>query len=283
VTTERGSATIKDVAAAAGVGIATVSRVFSGTGAVSERTRERVLAAARELDYRPSALGRGLRLRRSGGIGLVVPDVTDPFCAGLIDGVLACARSLGEHLVLDAAHGDPAREAEIVDRLVEQRLAGVIALPAASGSGAGWRAAVRSGARVVFADRALPGLHEIPAVLADDRSGVRTLVEYLVGLGHRRIAFLGAAAPGAAAGVRERAFRDTLAELGVRGPPATPPTPPRPACCSGAPTSPPCWPPGTCSARRRCWWPASWTCGSPPTCRSRWWTTCRGRSCATRR
>ncbi|GLZ11803.1 LacI family transcriptional regulator [Actinomadura sp. NBRC 104425] len=215
MTSERGSATIKDVAAAAGVGIATVSRVFSGTGAVSERTRERVLAAARELDYRPSALGRGLRLRRSGGIGLVVPDVTDPFCAGLIDGVLACARSLGEHLVLDAAHGDPAREAEIVDRLVEQRLAGVIALPAASGSGAAWRAAVRSGARVVFADRALPGLHELPAVLADDRSGVRTLVEYLVGLGHRRIAFLGAAAPGAAAGVRERAFRDTLAELGV--------------------------------------------------------------------
>ncbi|QXJ19861.1 LacI family DNA-binding transcriptional regulator [Actinomadura graeca] len=227
------SATIKDVAAAAGVGIATVSRAFSGAGSVSASTRERVLAAARELDYRPSALGRGLKLRRSGGIGLIVPDVTDPFCAELVAGVLACARTLGEHVIVDAAHGDPAREAEIVDRLVEQRVDGVIAMPA--GRDADWRAAARVCSSVVFADRVLPGLPEIPAVLADDAGGVRSLVEYLVGLGHRRIGFLGAAPPAPSAtataaasaaappggppgpppGVRERAFRDTLAQLRV--------------------------------------------------------------------
>jgi LacI family transcriptional regulator len=212
---QRRSATIKDVAAAAGVGIATVSRVFSGTGSVSAATRERVLAAARELDYRPSALGRGLKLRRSGGIGVVVPDVTEPFCAELVAGVLACARSLGEHVILDAAHGDPAREAEIVDRFVEQRVDGIIAVPA--GTKAAWRAAAGIGASVVFADRVPPGLRDVPAVLADDRAGVRTLTEYLVGLGHRRIAFLGAAPHGADPGVRERAFRDTLRDLGVSG------------------------------------------------------------------
>ncbi|MBT2211863.1 LacI family DNA-binding transcriptional regulator [Actinomadura sp. NEAU-AAG7] len=218
--TQPRSATIKDVAAAAGVGIATVSRVFSGTGSVSAATRERVLAAARELDYRPSALGRGLKLRRSGGIGLIVPDVTDPFCAELVAGVLACARTLGEHVIVDAAHGDPAREAEILDRLVEQRVDGVIAVPA--GREADWRAAARVCSSVVFADRVLPGLPEIPAVLADDAGGVRSLVEYLVGLGHRTIAFLGAAPPGVPReepgtplGVRERAFRDTLAQLRV--------------------------------------------------------------------
>ncbi|WP_395110085.1 LacI family DNA-binding transcriptional regulator [Actinomadura sp. SCN-SB] len=214
--TER-AATIKDVAAAAGVGIATVSRVFSGTGSVGAETRERVLAAARELDYRPSALGRGLKLRRGGGIGVVVPDVTDPFYAELVAGVLSCARSLGEHVIVDAAHGDPSREAEIVDRLAEQRVDGIIAVPA--GDAAAWHSAARVGAGVVFADRVLPGLPEIPAVLADDRAGVRTLTEYLVGLGHRRIAFLGAALPGAPPGgpveVRERAFRDTLRALGV--------------------------------------------------------------------
>ncbi|MEV5830648.1 LacI family DNA-binding transcriptional regulator [Spirillospora sp. NPDC052242] len=210
---ERRSATIKDVAAAAGVGIATVSRVFSGTGAVADATRERVLAAARELDYRPSALGRGLKLRRSGGIGLIVPDVTDPFCAELVAGVLACARTLGGHVIVDAAHGDAEREAEIVDRFVEQRVDGIIACPA--GETADWRAAARVCSSVVFADRVLPGLAEIPTVLADDAGGVRSLAEYLVGLGHRRIAFLGAAAPGGEPGVRERAFRDTLARLGV--------------------------------------------------------------------
>lgn len=205
-------ATVKDVAASAGVGIATVSRVFSGTGSVGAATRERVLAAARELDYRPSALGRGLKLRRSGGIGLIVPDVTDPFRAELVAGVLACARSLGEHVIVDAAHGDPAREAEIVERLIEQRVDGIIAVPA--GDRADWRAAARVCSSVVFAGRVLPGLPEIPSVLADDTGGVRSLTEYLAGLGHRRIGFLGGA-PGAAAGVRERAFRDTLAQLGV--------------------------------------------------------------------
>ncbi|MFA1547142.1 LacI family DNA-binding transcriptional regulator [Actinomadura chokoriensis] len=209
---QRRTATIKDVAAAAGVGIATVSRVFSGTGSVSAATRERVLAAAGELDYRPSALGRGLKLRRSGGIGLIVPDVTDPFHADLVAGVLACARGLGEHVIVDAAYGDPAREAEIVERLVEQRVDGIIAVPA--GARADWRAAARVCSSVVFADRMLPDLPEIPAVLADDAGGVRSLTEYLAGLGHRRVGFLGGA-PGAPAGVRERAFRDTLAQLGV--------------------------------------------------------------------
>nr|WP_051712385.1 LacI family DNA-binding transcriptional regulator [Spirillospora albida] len=207
------AATIKDVAAAAGVGIATVSRVFSGTGAVAAGTRERVLAAAADLGYRPSALGRGLRTARSGGIGLIVPDVTDPFCAELTAGVLACARTLGGHVVVDAAHGDPAREAEILDRLVEQRVDGIIAVPA--GDESGWRGAARVCPRLVFADRALPGLPEVPAVLADDAGGVRALVEYLAGLGHRRIAYLGAAAPGATPGVRERAFRDAHAPAGL--------------------------------------------------------------------
>ncbi|TYB41415.1 LacI family DNA-binding transcriptional regulator [Actinomadura chibensis] len=209
---ERRPATVKDVAASAGVGVATVSRVFSGAGSVSAPTRERVLAAARALDYRPSALGRGLKLRRSGGIGLVVPDVTDPFCAELVAGVLACARTLGEHVIVDAAGGDPAREAEIVERLVEQRVDGIIALPA--GDEADWRGAARVCSSVVFAGRTLPGMPDVPSVLADDAGGVRVLTEYLAGLGHRRIGFLGAT-PGGPSRVRERAFRGTLGRLGV--------------------------------------------------------------------
>ncbi|MFI0409021.1 LacI family DNA-binding transcriptional regulator [Actinomadura sp. 3N508] len=216
--TDRRPATIKDVAASAGVGIATVSRVFSGTGSVSAATRERVLAAARALDYRPSALGRGLKLRRGGGIGLIVPDVTDPFCAALVAGVLACARTFGEHVIVDAADGDPAREAEIVERLAEQRVGGIIAMPA--GDEADWRGAARVCSSVVFAGRALQeppgpsGAPDVPSVLADDAGGVRAVTEYLAGLGHRRIAFLGAV-PGGPPRVRERAFRATLAQLGV--------------------------------------------------------------------
>src|SRR5690606_17215274 len=124
--------TIKDVAEAAGVGVATVSRVLSG-GSASAQTRERVLAAAARLDYHPSALGRNLRRQRTGGVGLLVPDITDGFYARLTDGVLACARSYGEPVTVGVTGDDPEREAELIGALIEQSMDRVIAVPAADG------------------------------------------------------------------------------------------------------------------------------------------------------
>ncbi|MEV4099892.1 LacI family DNA-binding transcriptional regulator [Nonomuraea sp. NPDC049649] len=225
-------ATIKDVAEAAGVGIATVSRVLSG-GSASPETRERVLAVAAQLDYRPSATGRNLRQRRTGGLGLLVPDVTDTFFGRLADGVLAYARSAGEPVVLAATGADPEQESEMIGMLLEQSVDRVVAVPA--GDAETWRPAVRAGMTVVFADRlplesadgaepdddapdrdlllldglpvaAPPRPLDAPAVLADDRSGIRTAVRYLTGLGHRRIAYLGG--PGHHG--RVEAFREAL-------------------------------------------------------------------------
>ncbi|MEQ4721393.1 LacI family DNA-binding transcriptional regulator [Nonomuraea sp. B19D2] len=208
-------ATIKDVAEAAGVGVATVSRVLSG-GSASPATRERVLAVAAQLDYRPSALGRNLRQRRTGGMGLLVPDLTDTFYGQLAEGVLACARSAGEPVVLGSTGGDPEQEADLIGMLLEQSVDRLIAVP--SGDAETWAPAIRAGMTVVFADRlpvqpshddagaaaiadlmALDGLSpapkarplDVPAVVADDRAGIRTAVRYLRGLGHKRIAFLG--------------------------------------------------------------------------------------------
>jgi LacI family transcriptional regulator len=198
--------TIKDVAEAAGVGLATVSRVLSG-GSASAETRERVLAAAARLDYRPSALGRNLRRQRSGGIGLLVPDITDSFYARLTDGVLSCARSYGEPVTIGVTGDDPEQEAELIGTLIEQSMDRVIAVP--SGDGETWAPALRAGLNVVFADRQVRD--DVPGVVADDRAGVRTAVEYLVGLGHKKIAFL------ARHGQSQRvaAFTDTLTSLGV--------------------------------------------------------------------
>ncbi|WP_433517522.1 LacI family DNA-binding transcriptional regulator [Nonomuraea sp. CA-143628] len=228
-------ATIKDVAEAAGVGVATVSRVLSG-GSASPETRERVLAVAAHLDYRPSALGRNLRQRRTGGMGLFVPDLTDTFYGQLAEGVLACARSAGEPVVLGSTGDDPEQEAELVGMLLEQSVDRVIAVP--SGGAETWAPAIKAGMTVVFADRLpsdvasdapsdrdlvsrgvsdlmlLDGLPpasrarplDVPAVLADDRAGIRTAVRYLRGLGHRRIAFLG----GPGHGRRVAAFREAV-------------------------------------------------------------------------
>ncbi|RSN10318.1 LacI family transcriptional regulator [Nonomuraea sp. WAC 01424] len=233
-------ATIKDVAEAAGGGAVTVSRVLSG-GSASASTRERVLAVAAQLDYRPSALGRNLRQRRTGGLGLLVPDLTDTFYGQLSEGVLACARSSGEPVVMGSTGGDPEQEAELIGMLLEQSVDRVIAVP--SGDAETWAPAVRAGMTVVFADRLPPeavreeendrdpaehalddlllldGLAarprvpesaarplDVPAVLADDRAGIRTAVRYLRGLGHRRIAFLG----GPGHDRRAAAFREAV-------------------------------------------------------------------------
>ena len=73
-------ASIGDVAKRAGVSLGTASRAINGNPAVSPQLRERVLAAAAELDYRPNALARALRSSRTHSLGLIVPDVTNPFC-----------------------------------------------------------------------------------------------------------------------------------------------------------------------------------------------------------
>ncbi|GIH71421.1 LacI family DNA-binding transcriptional regulator [Sphaerimonospora thailandensis] len=202
--------TIKDVAEAAGVGVATVSRVLSG-GSASAQTRERVLAAAARLDYHPSALGRNLRRQRTGGIGLLIPDITDAFYAKLTDGVLSCARSYGEPVTVGVTGDDPEREAELIGALIEQSMDRVIAVPSRDGETAGetWAPALRAGLNVVFADRRVRA--DVPSVVADDAAGVLTAMEYLIGLGHRKIAFL--ARHGQSR--RVAAFTDALTSLGV--------------------------------------------------------------------
>lgn len=202
--------TIKDVAEAAGVGVATVSRVLSG-GSASAQTRERVLAAAARLDYHPSALGRNLRRQRTGGIGLLVPDITDAFYSRLTDGVLACARSYGEPVTVGVTGDDPEREAELIGILIEQSMDRVIAVPSRDEEAAGetWAPALRAGLNVVFVDRR--GRPDVPSVVADDAAGVLTAMEYLIGLGHKKIAFLTRHGQSQ----RVAAFTEALASLGV--------------------------------------------------------------------
>nr|BFE81181.1 hypothetical protein GCM10020093_037820 [Planobispora longispora] len=166
-----------------------------------------MLNAATQLDYRPSALGRNLRQRRSGGIGLLVPDITDSFYGRLADGVLACARSAGEPVVLGTTGDDAEREAEQIGMLLEQGVERVVAVPA--GNAEIWEPTLRTGLTMVFAHRPVTARDDVPAVLADDRAGVRTAVDYLTGLGHRRIAYLG----GPGQGQRVAAFRQSVGAL----------------------------------------------------------------------
>lgn len=205
--------TIKTIAAAAGVGVGTVSRVLSGRGYVSLDTRAKVEEAVRELRYRPSAIGRGLKEQRTKNIGLLVADVSNSYYGDFAKGVLAEARHLDRHVVVGSSDDDAAAEREYVELFLEQRVEGIIAFPSSENL-AVWREAQELGVNLVFADRVLEGL-DVPSVVVDNHDGAYALTEYLIVLGHRRIGYLGGPREVSSGREREQGYRDAHADAGL--------------------------------------------------------------------
>ena len=201
-------ATIDDVAARSGVSTATVSRVLSGSVPARPETRERVLAAARELDYRPSGVARALKRQETRTLGLVITDITNPFYPQIVRAVEAAAHARGYGIVLADGGDDPARELEHIDRLVEQRVDGIVV----ASSRMTRRHAERLHATavpVVLINDSVPG-SGLPTVTTAHRLGSRMAAEHLVELGHRRIGHIGAPADQASAAQRRQGVRDAL-------------------------------------------------------------------------
>lgn len=119
-------ATIKDVARIAGVSIATVSRVVNNGPKVGEKTRNRVLKIMQEIDYTPNANARALVTQKNTTIGVVIPDLTDPFFASLANGVNKIARQENMQVLLSNSQVDAASEREAIDLLLERRCDAVV-------------------------------------------------------------------------------------------------------------------------------------------------------------
>jgi LacI family transcriptional regulator, galactose operon repressor len=188
-------ASLADISRRAGVSIATASRVLNGSAhPVSDSTRERVLAAAEELGYRPSELARALVKRTSRIVGVIVGDIVDPYFAEIARGVEDVAARVGYLTMVCNAERRPAAELAHLGVLLDYHAAGVVF----AGSGyedmhetKALRNAVESlqagGAAVVaLAARDF----DCPSVLVDNRAAARDATEHLLGLGHRRIAFV---------------------------------------------------------------------------------------------
>ena len=156
-------ATIRDVADAAAVSVAAVSRVLND-GPVAEATRARVLDAIERLDYRPRTAARELRAARPSTLGLVLADLANPFFAQLADRIVWEARARGAQVVLLTTREDARFEDEAIQALSSRRVAGVIATPTAANSPA-WSRLAELGTRLVFVDRAVEGV-------AADRVGI---------------------------------------------------------------------------------------------------------------
>ncbi|MFD7164376.1 LacI family DNA-binding transcriptional regulator [Streptomyces violascens] len=204
---------IKDVAAEAGVSVATVSRVLNSHPSVSEAARARVLAAVETLGYRPNAVARSLRTDQTRTLGLVISDVLNPYFTELARSVEEAARALGYSVIIGNADERPELQDHHVRTLLDRRIDGLLVSPTDGGSPLMLEAA-RGGTPMVFVDRWIPGI-DVPVVRADGRAAIRDLVAHLHRLGRRRLAIIAGPAATTTGSERVEAFRAALGEHGI--------------------------------------------------------------------
>lgn len=180
-------ARIKDVAKRAGVSVASVSRVLAGHTGVTEATRQRVLAAVQELDYRPDLAARRLRSRRTDTIGLIVSDIRNPFFTEVSRAVEDVAYQHRMRVILCNADEDPDKEALYLDLMRDENVSGVILSPTLP-TLAGFRSSDYP-FPVVLVDRCERET-AADAVVLDNVDAAHRLTAHLIDRGHRRIAFI---------------------------------------------------------------------------------------------
>ncbi len=206
--------TIKDVAARAGVSFTTVSHVLNGTRRVSEESRWRVERAVAELGYVPSALARSLKTSETHVLGVLVPNITNPFFAELMRGVEDAARGQGYSVFLCNCDDDPARQLGYVQRLLARRVDGLLLANSAAEASTVSGALKQTPVPTVVVDRAVAGL-DADLVRVDNTGGARLATEHLLGLGHRRIACLAGPLAFEVSRARVAGWREALAAAGI--------------------------------------------------------------------
>jgi DNA-binding LacI/PurR family transcriptional regulator len=199
-------ATILDVAARAGVGVGTVSRVLNESSAVSATTRQLVLTAIEELGYQPSSLARNLSLGRSSSVFVVAPILTSPAVTTRLRGVLEALSLTGlDPILLEVANEEQSRDR--FRRIAERgRAEGAVVIDLRP-SPAESAVLLRAGTRCVFVGQDVEGW---PSAWADEAHGTRIATEHLIGLGHRRIAYVGEPESIAASRRRLRGFNSAV-------------------------------------------------------------------------
>jgi LacI family transcriptional regulator len=203
--------TIHDVAARAGVSVATVSRVLNGKEVVREETLRQVLDAAKALSYVPNVAARSLSIRRSQTIGIVLPDVHGEFFSEVIRGVDLAARGASYHILVSGSHSDLGEVLEVLEAM-RGRVDGLVVM-APDAALAPLHEALPSDLPLVLLNSTADGRD---AITIDNYGGALTMMRHLAELGHAHIAFINGPSRNADARERLRGFRDALRGRGVK-------------------------------------------------------------------
>ncbi len=206
--------TIKDVAALAGVSFATVSRALDDRPEISRETKERVRAACRELGYVPNAAARGLTGQATHMLGVVLPDISNPYFSGMVTAIEETAAQNGYRVLLSNSMRNRQRELQGIENFLSRRIDGMI-ISALSPD-------AQAEHRRLLGD--LPCVYmgvnhdeDCSYVMTDNRAGTYASTRYLLRLGHRKLVFLGGRSSSRTRELRLQGFREALAEEGLTG------------------------------------------------------------------
>ena len=204
--------TMADVAREAQVSVATVSRLLNHQDSVRPDTAERVYTAIQKLSYEPNLLARNFRKNESRVILILSPNVTNPYYAHILSGIGDAATELGYSALICNTADDPAREREALEMLKKRRADGAILM--ASSIGCGWLMEYADHYPLVQCCEYDPEV-DIPHVSIDNYVAAQQTMEYLVGLGHRRIAIVSSENEYISTSLRLKGYRDTLEKHGI--------------------------------------------------------------------
>ncbi|MFJ2567380.1 LacI family DNA-binding transcriptional regulator [Streptomyces sp. NPDC087568] len=205
--------TMKDVAARAGVGLKTVSRVVNGEPGVTPDTERRVQDAIAALGFRRNDSARVLRKGRTASVGLILEDLADPFYGPLSRSVEEVARAHGALLINGSSAEDPEREQELALALCARRVDGLVVIPAGDDHRY-LEPELKAGVATVFVDRPAGNI-DADVVLSDNFGGARDGVAHLIAHGHRRIGFIGDMPRIHTAAERLRGYRAAMEDAGI--------------------------------------------------------------------
>ena len=206
--------TIKHVAARAGVSFTTVSHVLNGTRRVSDSARQRVELAVAEMGYAPSAVARSLKMRETCILGVLVPNITNPFFAELTRGIEDCCRRTDYSVFLCNSDDDPERQSRYLKTLLERRVDGLLIAAAAGDAQALAERLAPTGMPTVVVERDIPGM-AADLVRVDHHAGAALAVAHLLELGHRAIACLSGPSAFAVSRDRVTGWRQAMAKARV--------------------------------------------------------------------
>ncbi len=204
--------TMKDVARLAGVSVQTVSCVVNGTGSISVHTRQRVMRAIDELNYRPDPIARSMRTRQTRLIGLLVLDITNPVHSVIAEAVEAAAHASGYKVILYNVSNSPERERESLEAVAEGLVDGLVIVNSVDREQT-LRFLAEEQIQSVLIDCETDST--VPTVMVDNLRAGYVATEHLIRLGHRRIAHISGSAPMIISQQRLEGYRRALADYGL--------------------------------------------------------------------